>query len=170
MPLFWDRWKLANPFSRRLALEELLEAAGPSTELMLDLKGWSRRLSRLVLDALGRAPTVAHITVCARSWSLLEPFDGRPDIRTVYSVGSRRQLRAFRSRFEGKHKLAAISIHERFVDRETMQHLRTSADLVMAWPVRTAEHARRLIDYGVNGLITDTPEDLIGIVSTEGVA
>lgn len=170
MPVFWDRWKLANPFSRRLVLEELLEAVGPSTELMLDLKGWSRRLSQLVLDALARAPTVGQITVCARSWSLLEPFDGKADIRTVYSVGSRRQLRAFRSRFEGKDKLAAISIHERFVDRQTMQHLRASADLVMTWPVRTAEHARRLIDYGVNGLITDTPEDLIGILSAEAAA
>lgn len=170
MPVFWDRWKLANPFSRRLVLEELLAAVGPSTELMLDLKGWSRRLSQLVLDALARAPTVGQITVCARSWSLLEPFDGKADIRTVYSVGSRRQLRAFRSRFEGKDNLAAISIHERFVDRQTMQNLRASADLVMTWPVRTAEHARRLIDYGVNGLITDTPEDLIGILSAEAAA
>ena len=52
VPVLWDRWKLASPFGPRLVLAELLDAAGPQTELVLDLKGRERRLATAVLDML----------------------------------------------------------------------------------------------------------------------
>ena len=43
--LYWDRWELASPWRSRLLLGDVLEAAAPSTELMLDLKGKNPRLA-----------------------------------------------------------------------------------------------------------------------------
>jgi hypothetical protein len=163
LPILWDRWQLANPFAPRLLLGELLETLAPRTELMLDLKGRNRRLSQLVLEALERRTGAAPLTLCARSLPLLDAFRGRPGVRTVLSVGSSRQLRTLGRRLEGR-RLDGISIHERLLDGDTVGQLARHADIVMAWPVRTVEQARRLLGWGVQGLITDVPEALVGVV------
>jgi hypothetical protein len=160
LPIFWDRWTLANPFARRLLLPELLQALAPGTELMLDLKGRDGRLADLVVSALARRPEVRHATICARSLALLDPFRERPGITTVYSIGRRRQLQGLTDRWDGR-RFDAVSIHERLLDRETVRLLGRYADVVMTWPVRTAEQARRLLAWGVRGLITDAPEEIL---------
>jgi hypothetical protein len=104
-------------------------AAHDGTELMLDQKGRNPRLGELVCRAVANAG----------------------------SDPGRRQLAALEHRI-GRLRIDAISIHERLVDETTIERLRASADVVMAWPVRTLGDARRLTRLGVTGLITDTPE------------
>jgi hypothetical protein len=154
IPILWDRWELANPFAPRLQLHELLAATGPSTELMLDLKGRSPRLAAEVLAAV--RPTLGHrqITICARAWRLLAPFDGLPGVRTIHSVGNARQLRAL-LQLGRTRRLQGISIHERLLSPATVAELRGVADLVMTWPANAAWRARELVEMGVDGLITD---------------
>ena len=158
LPLYWDRWQLASPFRRGLRLEELLAAAPEQPELVLDLKGRKRRLADLVLDALRPYPG-RRVTVCARSWELLDPFRGSDRVRLVHSVGTAAQLRAFRRRF-AEAGADGISIHAKLLDVETVRELRTLAGTVMSWPVNTAERARELVAWGVDGLITDVPATL----------
>lgn len=169
LPILWDRWELANPFAPRLLLSELLGAVAPSTGLMLDLKGWDRRLPGRVLAALRTQSPGLPLAVCSRSWALLEPFRARPGTRLVHSVGNARQLRALRRRV-GARRLDAVSIHERLLDRETANELSRLADVVMTWPVTTMRQARRLLGWGVTGLITDVPEALVDLVSAPGDA
>jgi hypothetical protein len=155
LPVLWDRWYLAAPGTPRLELADLLRAAAPDAPLMLDLKGRDRRLARDVLAALdGRA-----VTVCSRSWRLLDAFAGHPDVRVVHSVGSRRQLRALLRRFEGR-RLGGVSIHRRLLDAATVADLRERAELIVSWPVATADEARRLWGWGVHGVITERFEAL----------
>jgi glycerophosphoryl diester phosphodiesterase len=158
VPLLWDRWKLASPWAPRLLVSELLEAVRPPTELVLDLKGRDRRLAGLVLEAIG--PRVAEgrdVTVCARSWPLLEPFTGVEHVRVVHSVGSARQLARLRRRLDGR-RIQGISIHERVLDSGRVRELRELADLILTWPVNTVERARELAGWGVDGLISDRPD------------
>lgn len=163
LPILWDRWRLGNPFARRLVLAELLDALSPGTELMLDLKGRDVRLARLVLQALRTHRVAAPLAVCARSPALLEPFRGLVGVHAVLSIGSRRQLHALERRFDGR-RLDGISIHERLLDHVTVQRLASYADVVMTWPVRTVEQANRLLGWGVQGLISDAPEELAQVV------
>jgi glycerophosphoryl diester phosphodiesterase len=151
IPIFWDRWRLANPFSRQLRMEELLEAVAPGTELLLDLKGRDPRLAQLVLTQL---PSDRPITVCARNWRLLEPFRGRPNIRVVYSVGTNRQLRRLLRRFDGRN-IDGVSIHERLLNVHTVAELRRRASVIMTWPINTPHRAHELMAMGVHGLISD---------------
>ena len=160
IPVLWDRWKLGNPLARRLLLDELLAATGQGTELMLDLKGANRQLATGVLAALRPSLRTRRVTVCARAWALLEPFEGLAGVRTVHSVGNERQLRALLHRSEGS-RLQGISIHERLLDPATMDELRRVADVVMTWPANAASRARELVAMGVDGLITDRL-DLVG--------
>lgn len=157
LPVFWDRWELRGPFGPRLLLADLLHAVAPSTELMLDLKGRRPRLARLVLRAIGDGGDPRPLTICARDSRLLAPFAGLPHIRTVFSVGSERQLRTLDRRLAGLRP-DAISIHERLLDRATVARLTALAGVVMTWPVKTVEDVRRLAGIGVRGLITDVPE------------
>jgi hypothetical protein len=162
LPVLWDRWYLASPRTPRLELAALLESAAPGTPLMLDLKGRDRRLPQRVAAELARRPRSGPVTVCSRSWRLLEPFLDDPAVRAVHSVGSRRQLRALRRRF-GERRLAGISIHRRLLDPGTVADLRGRAELIVAWPVATLEEARRLGAWGVDGVITERFEELAAV-------
>ena len=101
LPLYWDRWELASPFRPRLVLSELLRAGREATGLMLDLKGSRMRLAEKVRAELEPYLPGRRFTVCARSWRLLEAFDGLP-VRRIASVGSRRQLRTLLHRLPAR--------------------------------------------------------------------
>lgn len=157
LPILWDRWRLASPFGPRLLVPQLLDALGPDTELMLDLKGRAERTAALVVSELTTRPRCARITVCARNWQLLEPFSRLPDVTVVYSIGSVRQLRRFLRRFAGK-RLEGVSVHRRLLDRKVVGELAARAEIILSWPVNTLELAETLVDWGVQGLISDVPE------------
>jgi glycerophosphoryl diester phosphodiesterase len=170
VPVLWDRWRLASPFRPRLVLDELLRAAAPQTELVLDLKGRERRLATAVLDMLRpRLDAGAAVTICARSWPLLEPFSGVEGVRRVHSVGSARQLRLLRRQAAGT-RIDGVSIHERLLDSRTVQELGELAELIMTWPVNTRERARELIACGVDGLISDRPNLLLPLAGSAEAA
>jgi glycerophosphoryl diester phosphodiesterase len=161
LPLLWDRWYLASPRTPRLQLAALLEGASPETTLMLDLKGLRRSVGRRVREELVRVQPKARVVVCSRSWRLLEPLRDHPEVQIVHSVGSRRQLRALRRRFAGR-RLDGVSIHRRLLDAGTVADLRARAGIIMSWPVASAEEARRLAAWGVDGVITERFEELAG--------
>jgi glycerophosphoryl diester phosphodiesterase len=159
LPLLWDRWYLASPRTPRMKLATLLEAAGADTTLMLDLKGVRRSVGERVREELERVRPQARIVVCSRSWRQLEPLRDLPGVRLVHSVGSRRQLRALRRRFAGR-RLDGVSIHQRLLDAATVADLRARAGMILSWPVVSAEEARRLGEWGVDGVITERFEEL----------
>lgn len=162
LPLFWDRWELAAPWRPRLLLEELLAAASPSTELLIDLKGRSPRLAERVGQALTPYLGERRLTVAARSWPLLECFAGLP-VRRLHSVGTAKQLRALVREFADQ-RLDGVTIHARLLDAVAVAELRRIAGVVLTWPVNDAGRARELLALGVDGLITDRPHELAGVV------
>ncbi len=164
IPILWDTWHLANPFKRRLQLHELLDAVGPlGIELMLDLKGRDTRLSERVLAELDSRGVQLPVTVCARSWKLLDAFEDRDDVRTVCSVGSKRGLRRLLARRRDR-QLGGVSIHASLLCPKTVAQLRDAAEIVMTWPVNCADRARTLLDWGVHGLITDEADVIAPVV------
>lgn len=152
VPVLWDRWQLAGPFTARLLLRDVL-AHTPGVPLMLDLKGDDSRLVPLLLTELGNRAA----TICSRSWRLLDQIAGRPGITVVHSAGTTRELRALLRRSRAG-RLAGVSVHERLLDAHTSALLRAAAELVMTWPVNTVERARELLALGVDGLISDRPD------------
>jgi glycerophosphoryl diester phosphodiesterase len=161
LPILWDRWRLSSPFRCRLVLPDLLRAVRPPTTLMLDLKGRDERLSRLVAAALADAPR-PRLFLCARRWSLLEPFRGLPGVRTIHSVGTTRQLRRL---LASEDRVDGVSIHRRLLDAATVAALRRRADLVFTWPVNGLARARQLSLLGVDGLISDEPGLVLGALA-----
>lgn len=155
LPLLWDRWRVAPSWRHRLSLRQLLDAAPPGLELMLDLKGRRRLLAERVRDELAHDVPGRRVTVCSRDWGLLETLGDLP-VRRIHSVGSSRQLARLLERYQGS-RLDGVSIHERLLDGHAVRALRELADVVMTWPVNAPERARELLRLGVDGLITDDP-------------
>ena len=162
LPLLWDRWRLEAPWRPRLLLGDLLEAAGPATALMLDLKGRRPELAEQALEELRPSLGSRRLTVCARSWRLLETFAGTP-VRRIHSVGTARQLQLLLRRYAGT-RLEGVSIHERLLDAVSAAALRKLADEIFTWPVNRPERAAELLGLGVTGLITDDLDRLAGSV------
>lgn len=168
LPLLSSRWELAPPWRPRLLLAELLDAAAPTTELMLDLKGRNPRLAHLAIAALEPYLGSRRLTVCARSWPLLDPFEGLP-VRRVHSVGTARQLRALLRHARGA-RIEGVSIHERLLDLTAVTELRRLSAVVMTWPVNDLARASELVRLGVDGLISDRPGAISGLAATEATA
>jgi glycerophosphoryl diester phosphodiesterase len=158
IPFLWDKWTVVSPRTPRLLLDQLLDAAAPSTTLMLDLKGSDRRLATGLAAALREHPR--RLTVCCSgSWALLEPMRDLDNVRVVHSVGNQRQLRSLRKQLAAK-PVYGVSIRDNLLSRERVAELRRRADLVMTWPVNSVADVRRLVSWGVDGLITDHYEVL----------
>ena len=153
IPILWDHWRLAAPWTPRLVLHDLIEATAPETELMLDLKGSRIRVAEQVRETVRPYLGTRRFTVCARRWTLLEPFAGLP-IRRVHSIGTARELRRFLERFAAE-RLDGVSVHERLLEPGSVASLRSIAEIIVTWPVNRPGRARELVRLGVDGLITD---------------
>ena len=81
------------------------------------------------------------------------------NVRVVHSVGNQRQLRSLRKQLAAK-PVYGVSIRAKLLSRERVAELRRRADLVMTWPVNSVADVRRLVSWGVDGLITDHYEVL----------
>jgi glycerophosphoryl diester phosphodiesterase len=155
LPILWDKWSLTHSFGPRLSLEAMLAAVPPKQGLLLDLKGNDRALAAAVLGELARRPRTGAVAVCSQNWGLLEPFADGPDgIALVHSIGGRRRLR--RVLAGDAPPMRVVSIHERFLDGETIAALKRIAPMLISWHVNDGDRLHQLVQSGVDGLITDS--------------
>jgi glycerophosphoryl diester phosphodiesterase len=160
IPIIWDRWRLRGPWVPCLLLPDLLDAIGPGTELMLDLKGFSPRVAGPVADCIDAHGKGRRFTVCSRNWRVLAALAGRDDVRVVHSVGNRGQLKALRGRLRKGSPVAGISIHKRLLNAPLVAELKRDVELIVSWPIETMSEARRLGSWGVDGLISKSFDTL----------
>jgi glycerophosphoryl diester phosphodiesterase len=128
---------------------------------MLDLKGRQSGLPGTLADAVERVAGDRPYTVCSRTWSYLHHFQERTHARVVYSAGSPRQLARVMDRTSEVH---GISIDHELLDRATVERLRERMPIVMAWTVNDPARVEELESWGVNGLITDAPDRIAGVI------
>jgi glycerophosphoryl diester phosphodiesterase len=165
IPFLWDRWELVPGWWQRVYLHELLPLVPPHVHLMLDLKGNSVAASERIAAELRGYPG-PHPTVCARRWSILEPFRGAA-VNLVHSAGTPRQLRALQELLR-RGEANAVSIHQKLLTPEVVADLRHDAVMLMTWPVNQVDRMRDLVSWGVNGIISDSLEVLEELLETSG--
>jgi glycerophosphoryl diester phosphodiesterase len=158
--LLWDRWSIEPGWRPRFLLNDLLSALPPDAGLMLDLKGNDARLSTAVLHALEARSRNSPVAVCSQHWAHVDSFAGHPGITPLHSVGKAHRLQPLFAHLES-HKggaPAAISIHQRLLDPDTVRRLKDFAAHIMTWPINDMPRARELTALGVDGVITDNIE------------
>jgi glycerophosphoryl diester phosphodiesterase len=155
LPLLWDRspWQVRARRGPCLRLDEVLAAARPDTQLLLDLKGIDLRLGRLVSESIERHDAGSRVAVCSRFWPLVERVQA-PGVRRVYSAGNRIQLARLRPRLR-RVAPDGVSVRRSLLEAPLVRELRERVACVMTWPVAGPTDAERLRGWGVNGLICD---------------
>lgn len=162
LPWLWDKWELVH--RRRylhLQLCELVDALGDDHRLMIDLKGLHPRLAPSVARLLREAAPGLGLTVCTKRWRMLDEFD--VPVRRVLSAGSRRALARLVDRVSAS-PVHGVSVRRSLLTPEVVEVLHRGTDLVMTWPVDTAEalaDARRL---GVDAVISKDLDLLRGVL------
>jgi hypothetical protein len=154
VPLLWDRWQIAPGWGGRLTLPELLDAASPRTRIMLDLKGIDVRLSSQVRQTMAALAPGRPYAVCSQSWELLDAFRGQPGVLVVYSVGDERMLRDIQERLTW-HEHQAVGVDHRLLTAGRVETLRALVPAVLAWTVNSEGRMHQLVEWGVNGIISD---------------
>jgi glycerophosphoryl diester phosphodiesterase len=97
-------------------------------------------------------PTSAGTVATAEAWQAVQAGDDVPDIPAVaYQVPER----------QGD----LVVVDERFV-----QAAHRAGKAVHVWTVNDTESMERLLDLGVDGIISDLPTTLCGVLASQGVA
>lgn len=156
VPILWDRWKLARGWIPRRLIAQLLDTLPPSVGLMLDLKGHDSIAAREIADISTYLAIEHRLYVCARDWTLLEPFRDTAAV-TVHSAGKGWELERLAPLIESG-ECTAVSIHQRLLGRETVEGLLKHVHTLMTWPVNDIPRMNELLGWGVNGITTDRLE------------
>lgn len=161
LPWRWDRrpWELTRTSAVQLQLAELLDALHPEAALMLDLKGVGS-VGRRTVEALHVRSPARPVLVCSRWWPSVEPFAAAPWARQVLTARSRAELVRLRRRVRRGSAPHGVSVHSSLLSRGVVAELRDRVELVLTWPIDDLDGVDRVVDLGVNGVITNSAQVL----------
>lgn len=169
LPWLWDsgpdglEWTHTRVPQLKLdALLAALEVGHPT--LMLDLKG-PGQVGAKVADAIHAREPQTPFLVCSRWWPGLEAFDERPWARQLLTARSRLEFARLRRRVRGTRRPYGVSLHPSLLTPPVVAELRDAVELVMTWGVNDMSLLRRVVDLGVNGVISDSPEVLQAVLA-----
>ena len=163
LPILWDRWYVKAGWGPRLSLDAVLAAVVGSGRLFADLKGSEPDLASSVAQAVDRAGAGERVAFSG-GWDHLDQLKALlPQATCFFTVGSLRRLDALRPRL-ARGDVTAVAIDSRFLTAEIVVELRDSGvDTVLTWAVETADEARRLLQWGVGGITSDSLPLLVAI-------
>lgn len=143
-----------DPESFAMALLEVVDAYGMAPRVTVQSFDWRTLLvARRELPALGRVALVERRTT-KPAWLAglnLDAFDG--DVAAAAAATG----------------AAALSPDHRFLDRGMLASARWRGLAVVPWTVNEPGRMRRLVDLGVDGLITDYPGRLREVLIERGM-
>lgn len=163
LPFLWDRDGVV-PRSRhgRFELADLIAALGDDHRLMIDLKGVHPRLAPKVARVLRETSPGRSLTVCTKSWWMLDAFD--VPVQRVLSAGSRSGLGRLRARVAAG-PVHGVSVRLSMLTPQLVTELHRGTDLVMAWTVDTPAALARAREVGADAVISKDLDLLRGVLA-----
>ncbi len=110
------------------------------------------------LTDAGRTP----VSLSTKSWWAPRRIAGRADVRIYRSAGNRFE-RWLLEHLPSRVRLDGVVLHSRLLDEDTVARLRRRFGSVVSWAIPDVATGRRLVAWGVSGLIVDDPEVLVGL-------
>ena len=138
-------------------LDDVLDAFGPATSYLIEIKLIPVELESVVLEGLAGRSLERHVTIQSFDHLLLRRLRRRDRglrLAALFRPGADAcaTLELVASYVDGIGP-AAVQ-----VDAALMQRARTRALAVRPWTVNDSAEMHRLLDAGVDGIITDRPE------------
>jgi glycerophosphoryl diester phosphodiesterase len=127
-----------------------------NTPIVIDLKEPSAGYRGILLDFLEAKAGEREVTVTSRSSRTLQEFQRRlPSATRLLSVGSKSGLAVLGREPELREMIDGVSIRDGLLEEETMDWLKATDLAVYAWVVNDFERLNQLVEWGVNGIVTD---------------
>src|SRR6185295_11763104 len=159
---------------RRAEVPSLTEvlARYRDARIIVEMKVNRPELAAAVVAAVRRADAVERVCLGAFGWRVLRAARAlEPRIATS---AAREEVRwalyrswcgwpVSRVAYSG-YQVPEVAGGTRVVSRQFVEHAHRAGLGVQVWTVDTEEDARRLLDWGVDGLITDRPDRIVPIV------
>ena len=157
LPLYLDHWYLRLDRSPQLTLDELLEQVKGRARPYLDLKVPVRPFASALLEGLRRHNALKEAEVSTGHWGqLAELRRAEPELRLVRTVGSRQHVAALFALPPDDPLRAGVVIDRDLLDEELTGRLRSLSPTLYVWGIDDLEDARRVIGWGVTGIIADS--------------
>ncbi|MEW5982421.1 MAG: glycerophosphodiester phosphodiesterase [Acidobacteriota bacterium] len=144
----------------------------PRTPLIIELKARDVRLARSVVDAIRAAGAVGHVTVGSFHQGALDAVRAYdPAIRTGADIDEVRSGLA--AEVFGRHRsrvlfhafqVPEVYAGDRIVTPTFVERAHDAGASVIVWTVDREDDVRRLLDWGVDGIITDRPDAAVPAV------
>jgi glycerophosphoryl diester phosphodiesterase len=156
LPILYDKWFVRWTWGE-LSLRHLLRAINRRAELFLDIKSASSRAADAVLELYRDHESLMPKTlVCSKQWSVLDRIArAGTDMEMYYSIGRYGGIPELLARAKEPLPPAGTSIRHTRLSREVVARFHDEGMRVFAWTVNNRERAEELVDWGVDGLISD---------------
>jgi glycerophosphoryl diester phosphodiesterase len=157
------------------SLEELLSEM-PDVLLNVEIKQQDPPIEREVVSVLERAGAVGRVVLAAERHAIMERIRAVSDVPTSASADEAREFfeRCFAGTLDGwSPRFQALQIPSRFEGTDLV-----TADIVRAahalglemhvWTINEPDEMRRLLDLGVDGVMSDFPGVLLDVARDFG--
>ena len=140
-----------------MSLPELLREIDARAELFLDIKSATPLAADAVLALYhDNASMMPRTLVSSRQWRLLDQLGAAgTEMEMFYSVGRRSTIDDLLRRARVAPRPAGTSIRQTLLSAEVVARLHDAGLRVFAWTVNNRHRAEELLEWGVDGLISD---------------
>ena len=156
IPLLVDKWFIRFQVGE-LSLRTMLDQIAGRTDLFIDIKSKTPRAADALL-ALHRdhADLLPPVRICSPQWRVLDRIaEAHTDLPLYYSIGHEPRVEALLRRVGEGHPATGTSIRHTLLTRERADAFHAAGLEIFAWTVNNADRARELLDWGVEGIISD---------------
>ncbi len=156
LPVWYDRWYIRFSVGE-LRLPDLLREINFRSELFLDIKSSTPLAAEAVLRLYHDNESMMPRTlVSSRQWRLLDQLGAAgTELQMFYSVGRASGLEALYRRARTSPRPAGTSIRHTLLSQDVVARLHAAGLQVFAWTVNNRRRAEELLEWGVDGLISD---------------
>ncbi len=144
-----------------LRLTELLERTRGKRRLLLDVKdNRSGEAARVYAQTLGRTLAEAQagesVIVCGKTNLLDSLREAGPNLDVRYSIDEQRKWEAFLRRLDADPGIRGVCMDREFLTEPIAQFLTANGLELFCWTVDDPAEARRLVELGVGGIISNS--------------
>lgn len=158
-----------RPDIHRLTLREVLKRVDGKKRLLVDAKGVYHvprleRFSTSLVETIRGPGAETWVEVCGQTYAPLHRIrELAPEIPVRYSIEKPYQWERFLRLMDADPPSQAICIQHRVIDEEKARLLEDRGIDVYCWTVDDLEEAQRLVNKGVDGIISNDLALLAGL-------
>lgn len=163
LPLVFDKWYV-RPEIRAITLQEIIDTVGPRQGLYLDLKSDSRRYLKHISEILEARGVTERAAITSPHWDALQYVESlSPSISSYYTVIARRHLEPFWDHLDEHPEVNGTAMRHGLLNPALVEALHARRLKILAWTVDSPQRALELLQWGVDGIISNRIELLQAI-------